>query len=194
MNETLKLLGINDNEFIRGKVPMTKEEIRILSISKMNIDENSVIMDIGAGTGSVSIECALIAKRGKVFAYEKKAEAIELIYKNKEKFSCNNIEVIEGTAPESIVMKNKIDAAFIGGSSGNIASIIEKVFSLLKEKRKIVINATLIDTFTESLKSLNQCGYKNIDYCQVIINRGKKLGGKNSFEPLNPIFIIWGEK
>lgn len=186
--------GIDDSEFIRAKVPMTKEEIRVLAISKMKINHDSIIVDAGAGTGSVSIECALIADKGKVYAYEKNADAVKLINANKEKFSVENLKIIEGEAPGIIHVKEKIDAMFIGGGGGNIPDIIKTAASLLKPDGRIVINAVLLETLSESIKCLEQNEFRNINYCQVQINRGRRLGKGHSLEALNPVYIIWGEK
>lgn len=194
MKTEQKFFGIEDSEFIRDKVPMTKEEIRILSLAKMKLTNNSKVLDIGAGTGSVSIESALFAFNGRVTACEKNEKAVELIKQNCKKFEIENLEIIKGTAPGCINSDEKYDAIFIGGSSGNMDSILELSKNLLKEKSRIVINATLIETFISALKELNKKDFKNIDYMQVQINRSKKLGTGNSLEPVNPIFIIWGEK
>lgn len=194
MNKQRIVPGINDTEFIRGEVPMTKEEIRTLSISKMNLNPTSRIIDIGAGTGSVSIECGLLADKGFVTAYEKNEEAVQLVKLNSKKFELKNIKIIKGTAPECIETDEKADAVFIGGSSGNINEILKTVYPLLNPVSRVVINATLIETFTDALKGLEKNGYSNIEYMQVQINRSKKLGKGNSLEPVNPVFIIWGER
>ena len=125
---------IKDEEFIRGNCPMTKEEIRILSVAKLNLDENSKLLDVGAGTGSISIQGSKLCTQGRVVAIERDEEALEVIYKNKDKFSCDNLEVIEGEAIEALdSMKEKFNSIFIGGSGGNLEKIIEKCHNLLED-------------------------------------------------------------
>ena len=185
--------GISDDLFIRGDVPMTKEEIRVLSLSKMKIEDNSSILDIGAGTGSVSVEIALTFPKSKITAVEKNREAIELIYHNIRKFGADNIEVVEGSAPE-VIPEMDFDSIFIGGSSGSMELIFDKIYDLLKKKGIVVVNATLIETFHQALQSFEKHKFNNVNYIQVQINRKRKLGIGNGFKPISPVFIIWGEK
>ena len=115
----MHFIGIADTEFIRGNIPMTKEEVRILTLAKAKIKADDIIIDIGAGTGSLSIEAALLAPKGKVFALEKNLEGIDLIKKNAEKFQANNITVINAYAPEGMADLPQADVIFIGGSGKN---------------------------------------------------------------------------
>ena len=119
---------------------MTKEEIRSLSIVKLGLKEDSVLYDIGAGTGSISVEAALNMPRGKVFAIERKEEAVNLIKRNKEKFKVDNLHVVKGLAPEALMNLDIPTHAFIGGSAGNLKEIID-ILLYKNPKIKIVINA-----------------------------------------------------
>ena len=112
------MIGIDDEKFIRGKVPMTKQEIRILTLAKAKIGEKDFVVDVGAGTGSLSIEAALIAKHGYVFAVEKNSEAVELITQNAEKFEVDNIVIVNAEAPDGLRRVSRIDCALVGGSGG----------------------------------------------------------------------------
>jgi len=114
---------IKDKDFIRGKVPMTKEEIRAVSIAKMEISDEDVCIDIGGGTGSVSIEMARFSKNGHVYTIEQKEEAVDLIKQNMEKFEIKNMTVISGKAPEDLPQGITFDKVFIGGSGGNLSEI-----------------------------------------------------------------------
>ena len=116
--------GIPDEEFIRGKAPMTKEEVRSVSLSKLRLTEDSICCDVGAGTGSVSVEMALRADQGQVFAIEKKEEAAALLEENKQKFAVDNLEIIKGEAPQALENLPAPTHAFIGGSSGNLKEIV----------------------------------------------------------------------
>ena len=112
--------GIPDTEFLRGKVPMTKEEVRVVTLAKGKIFPEAIIYDIGAGTGSLSIEASFLAKDGQVWALERNPEAIELIKKNKEKFQVNNLEILAKEAPEGLRELPSADVIFIGGSGGHL--------------------------------------------------------------------------
>ena len=123
---------IKDEEFIRGNCPMTKEEIRILVIAKMGLKNTDKVLDIGAGTGSISIQASKLAKN--VVAIEKDSEALEVIYKNKDKFKAHNLSVIEGEALEvALSIKEEFDVVFVGGSDGNIKQILRTYTNKIKQ-------------------------------------------------------------
>lgn len=180
---------MKDSEFIRGKVPMTKEEIRTLSISKLNLKNCSTFLDIGGGTGSISIQAALDNKELNIFTIERNEEAVGLIHKNIDKFNINNIQVIKEYAPVNYFDK-KIDSAFIGGSGGNLEEIIIWLKGLLNESATLVINCIIVETLNESLRILKEQGFEDIECVQVCVSRLAKLGKGNYFKPLNPTYII----
>ena len=138
---------IRDNEFIRGKVPMTKEEVRAVSIAKLDIQDTDTCFDIGAGTGSVSIEMARFAFKGKVYAIEMNDEAVELIKENMKKFNITNLELTHGKAPEDLNGLN-VDKIFIGGSGGNLNDVIKYSYDHLNENGRIVLNFILFEEST----------------------------------------------
>ena len=192
--------GLTDEEFIRGEVPMTKSEVRAISISKMSLKEDSIVYDIGAGTGSVSVEMALRVGKGKVFAIEKNPKAIELLKRNKKKFMTSNLEVIEGIAPDMMEELPPPTRAFIGGTSGNLRSIIGKLLEK-NPKVKIVINAITLETISEAIECIKEFNLVDVEIVQVAISKGKALGKYNMMIGQNPIYIItckgddmkWGE-
>ncbi|KEI00350.1 precorrin-6Y C5,15-methyltransferase (decarboxylating) subunit CbiT [Clostridium botulinum] len=186
------MIYIKDDEFIRGDSPMTKEEIRILSISKMNINENSRILDIGAGTGSISIQLAKILKNGEVIAIEKKEKAIDLINKNKEKFEANNLKVVKGEALEVYEhIDGEFNVIFIGGSGGNIEDIIRNYHNKLSNKGRMVLNFITINNLYKALETLKKMDY-NPEFIEVSISGSFK--NTYMLKANNPIFIVWGEK
>ena len=125
---------IKDSEYIRNSTPMTKEEIRAVIMAKLSIEKDECIFDIGAGTGSISIQSALYAYEGKVYAVECDTEAVEAIRQNIKKFNINNIEIIEGRAPDIIKDRGySADKIFIGGSSGEIVRIVDTALNILKD-------------------------------------------------------------
>ena len=181
--------GIPDTEFLREKVPMTKEEVRTVSLSKLHLEEDSVCYDVGAGTGSVSIEMASRAWNGKVYAIEKKALAVELLKKNREKFAVENLEIIEGTAPEALKNLEPPTHAFIGGSSGKMETILR----LLLEKNpsvRIVINCIALETVSETLQCLKTLPVKEEEILQISVSKGKSVGNYHMMMGENPIYII----
>ncbi|MEG0919025.1 MAG: precorrin-6y C5,15-methyltransferase (decarboxylating) subunit CbiE [Anaerovoracaceae bacterium] len=181
--------GILDEEFVRGKVPMTKEEVRSISISKLRIEESDVIYDIGAGTGSVSIEMALQATKGFVYAIETNQEAVELLNINKAKFGLQNLSVISGMAPKALLDLPVPTKAFIGGSKGNL----EEIFRVLLEKNpnvRITVNAIALETLAEALRVIKVFELENVDIVQVATTKVKKIGSYNMMNGQNPVFVI----
>ncbi len=180
---------LHDDVFIRGNVPMTKEEIRSFSIRKLGLTCSSVLYDIGAGTGSVSIEAALIHPDIRVYSIEKKKEAIELLYRNREKFCVENMEVIEGTAPEALDGLKVPTHVFIGGSSGNMREIIEKVREL-NDKARIVINCLTPQTLSEVMNIVAGLHYREPEITQISATRFKKVGSYDLPDAQNPVYIV----
>ncbi|MFD3158437.1 precorrin-6Y C5,15-methyltransferase (decarboxylating) subunit CbiT [Haloimpatiens sp. FM7330] len=179
---------IKDKEFIRGNCPMTKEEVRILSISKMNLDSDYVVLDVGAGSGSISIQCSKICKNGRVIAIEKDKDALEVILKNKEKFNCNNLKIIEG---EAICVEENVnemfDSIFIGGSGGNIESIIEKYSLKLRKNGSMVLNFITINNVYRAMEVLKRLNF-TVECTQIAISKTK--GKSYMLMANNPIFIV----
>ena len=181
--------GIPDEEFVRGKVPMTKEEIRILSIAKLRLKEDAVVYDVGAGTGSVSIEAARLCTMGTVYAIEKNPEGIRLIRENGKKMGLSNLITVEGTAPEAMDGLPSPTHAFIGGSSGNMKQIIG---SLLEKnpKIRIVINTIALESIAEVVRVLDELGIKDADIVQASLSKSKVLGRYHMMNGMNPVYII----
>lgn len=185
--------GIPDGQFIRGDIPMTKQEVRILTLAKAKIDPHSTVIDIGAGTGSLSIEAAFQAYDGRVFAIERESEGIELIKANATQFGLNNITVIAGTAPEAMAGLPQADVIFIGGSGGQLKEILQGAFQLLSNHGRLIINAITVETVYSALKILREEGYQ-YDACCVQVNRINPIGQSNMLYALNPVYIITGNK
>ncbi len=184
---------IDDEKFIRGEVPMTKLETRILTLAKAQIKSDSVVVDVGAGTGSISVEAALLAPNGKIFAVERKAEAVELIKRNVEKFSVRNVEIICAEAPDGLENLPELDAAIIGGSGGKLEKILDILCEKLKIGGRIVLNAITIQTAAAGLAYFRAHDIK-YDAFQVQITRLKKIRAHDMNQVLNPVWIITGEK
>ena len=183
---------MKNNEFIRGKVPITKEEVRAISLNKLNLKSAKTFIDVGAGTGSVSIEAALTYDNLKVIAIERNDVAIDLINQNVNKFNLSNIEVIKDYAP--IDLDVKADGIFLGETGNNLEEIIKWSKDLLIPGGRLVANFILIDNFYDTLDLLKKYNFVNLDVSQLSINKLEKLGSRDYFKPHNPIFIISCEK
>lgn len=183
---------MKNDEFIRGKVPITKEEVRAISLNKLNLKNAKTFIDVGAGTGSVSIEAALTYDNLKVIAIERNDVAIDLINQNVNKFNLSNIEVIKDYAP--IDLDVKADGIFLGGTGNNLEEIIKWSKELLIPGGRLVANFILIDNFYDTLDLLKKYNFVNLDVSQLSINKLEKLGSRDYFKPHNPIFIISCEK
>ena len=181
--------GIKDEEFIRGKVPMTKAEIRAMVMVKAAIQPGDIVADIGAGTGSLSIEAALCCPEGAVYSIERNPEGIELIRKNAEKFGCRNIHTIAGTAPEAMEGLPKMDVIIIGGSSGNMHEILDRCEALLATGGRIILTAVTVETTGEVVKEFADRPFE-LEGFEMQINRLRKLGRYHLYDPMSPIFIF----
>jgi len=181
--------GIPDEEFIRGDVPMTKREIRAMVMSEAHIEEDSKVLDIGAGTGSLSIEAALGAPKGHVYAIERFAKGIDLIKRNADKFGVTNLSVIEAKAPEGMENLPVLDAVIIGGSAGGMSAILDEVERLLKVGGRLVVTAVTMETGYTILKELKGRPFTYEGF-QMQVNRFRKAGPYHLLDSLSPIFII----
>jgi len=186
----VKVPGIADELFIRGDIPMTKQEVRILVVTKAHIGESDTVIDIGAGTGSISVEAALLAPRGRVLAVEREEAAIGLIRANADRFAVTNIEIIEGTAPGALTGLPMADVIFVGGSGGHLADILEKASNLLHPGGRLIITAVTVETLHGALKEMQRRSGYQIETFGVQITRVRRAGSQNMFQALNQIYII----
>ena len=184
--------GISDENFTRGKVPMTKSEVRSTVISKLELSRNGVCWDVGCGTGSVSVEAALQCFDGKVYAVDKNPEAVELTRENALKFGCDNIEIISGSAPEELVVLPAPDSVFIGGSSGKIREITDIAFAK-NPNAVIVVTAVSLETLNDAVSAFEQYEIEP-EIVQLAVTRTKKIGSHTMLSAENPVFIIRGKK
>lgn len=182
--------GLPDECFERDEVPMTKSEIRALILSKMQLMPDSQILEIGAGSGSCTVEMALTAYEGKVYTIEKNPTAVALCEKNIAKFGLDNVVLYQGNAPEDIPNLPSFDRMFIGGSGGNMKTIIEKY----NQPMRLCVSAITVESVTEALTAMNQCGFADIEIVQAAVARSKKAGTKHLMMGLNPITIVSGER
>ena len=179
---------ISDDMMIRGKVPMTKENIRHLSIMKLGLTEGSTVYDIGSGTGSVACEIAALSTGLNVYAIEKKEEACSLIEQNAAKFGLSNIQIIRGTAPEAFDGLEPPTHAFIGGSSGELKEILT-VLNNTGGSVRVVINAVSLETIAEIQGALKDLGADDLSVEQISVSRARELGNYHLMTAENPVMI-----
>ena len=184
--------GRDDHEFIRGNVPMTKSEIRVQVLAKGKITPNSRVLDVGAGTGSLSIEAALLAQRGCVYAVEKDVEAQELILQNCQKFRVNNLQLVRGTAPEVLERIPIMDVCLIGGSQGRLEEILR--VAPLRPGGRVVITAVTLETLAAGLQALKTLEYEEVDVVSIQAVRWKGIKNFHMAQAQNPVFILSGQK
>ncbi len=180
--------GMADESFIRDKIPMTKEEVRAISICKLRLHDQAVVYDIGSGTGSVAVEIAALSDDIQVCAVEKKKEAILLIEKNKQRFQLENITVIEAEAPQWPEDLPAATHAFIGGSGGRLKEILEALYRM-NPRMRIVINAVTMETIYELREILSDSRVKEKEVVQVQVSRTREAGNYHLMQAENPIWI-----
>lgn len=181
-----------DDQLIRGRSPMTKENIRLLAVARLGITRESVVWDVGAGTGSVSAACAMAAWQGQVWAVEKEPEALELIGRNKQALALSNLHVVPGEAPGALETLPKPDCVFIGGSSGSM----EGIFRAVLEKNpaaRICLTAVSLESLTDGLDCMKRFGLANVDVTQISAAQAKTLGRYHMMMGQNPVWILSGE-
>ncbi|UMZ73139.1 precorrin-6y C5,15-methyltransferase (decarboxylating) subunit CbiE [Natranaerofaba carboxydovora] len=186
---------IKDSEFIREKVPMTKEEIRTIILAKLNLFKGATIWDIGAGTGSISIQGALnIGTSGAVYAIDHKDEAVKLIKKNIEKFNCPQVIPIRGKAPEVLKELPNPDRVVIGGSDKKIIEIINYLEEQNKFEGAVVIPTIAFETFEKAYNYLKNNKNWTIDVTSLQVNNLESLGAVSLWKSKNPVSIITATK
>lgn len=179
---------MRDECFIRGKIPMTKSEVRAVSLDKLELRDGEVIYDVGAGTGSVAVEAALRCPHSRVFALEQKEEGCQLIRLNREKFAAENLTVVPGKAPETFQGLPAPDKVFIGGSGGGLEAILTAVRAANPQVR-IVVNAIALETLSQLTGYLEREGLE-AEVVSVQIARAQKLGRYHLMQGMNPVWVV----
>jgi cobalt-precorrin-6B (C15)-methyltransferase len=191
-----KTPGIPDELFERTeKVPITKEEVRVIQISKARLRPGQLVYDVGCGSGSISVEAAIqVESSGKVIAIDYDKNAIELTKKNVEKFGLSNVSLIHGNAKEKITELEPADAIFVGGTGKDTAEIVELCQDKLKEGGRIVIGTILIETLYTVLQILDKLQFNSVDITQVTISKSRKTSTGTMMLARNPVTIISATK
>lgn len=184
--------GLPDSAFLRGEAPMTKEEVRTVSLSKLRLQPNHVLWDVGAGTGSVSVEGALAVPAGQVFAIERKPEALALLEENRASFGLPHLMTVAGTAPAALHGLPAPDRVFLGGTAGNLREILDVVFAQ-NPLARVVVNAVTLETLAESVAVFGDLCLADVDVVQVAVTRTREVGRYHMMDAQNPVWIISGE-
>lgn len=183
--------GLPDEVFERGDVPMTKQEVRAAVLAKLAVRPEDILWDVGAGTGSVSVELALAAPRGRVYAVECRPEGCALIKANREKFRTRNLVLVEGLAPAALSDLPAPDAVFIGGSKGSLAAIVDAALDKNPDAR-ICVSAIALESLSAAVTALTAKG-RTVQVSQIAVSRARAVGGLHLMMAQNPIYLITGE-
>jgi len=182
--------GIRDEKFIRAEVPMTKEEVRAVSICKLGLTEDAVAVDIGSGTGSVAVEMAMLSPKIHVYAIEDKPAAQDLICKNCEKFGVRNVKLLEKTAPDGLAdIEERITHAFIGGSGGHMEKIIETLYQINPNMR-VTANAATLETQEQLRQVTEKYPVSDLQIMTISVNPVKKVGRYHMLQANHPVMIF----
>jgi cobalt-precorrin-6B (C15)-methyltransferase len=188
--------GIPDELFDRVEdVPITKEEVRVIQISKARLSSGQIVYDVGCGSGSITVEAAhQVGSSGKIFSIDIDPNAVELTKKNLAKFQISNVTVILGNATQKIDDLPMADAIFIGGTGGETADIVKLCESKLKQGGRIVIGTILVETLYSVLSIIEKLKFSSVDVIQVTISKSKKTSTGTMFLARNPVTIISATK
>lgn len=187
-NTPIKTLHLSDDDFDRAKVPITKSEIRDICLGKLNLSPNSIVYDIGSGSGGMTISMAKSVPYGFVYGIEKNPIAVALSIKNSIKNNVDNVEIIEGTVPEMLKNLPKPSHIFIGGSSGNLKRIIDEILSK-NNNAKFVATAVTLETISELINLKHTNEFSNFEIVSISVNRADEIGKYNLMKAQNQIYI-----
>ncbi len=186
-------LGLSDEDFeqrrpLRGQI--TKREVRAMTLYSLGLRPDSIVWDIGAGTGSISVEAGLIACQGRVYAIERDEQSLPILQHNLDRWSGGNVSIVPGEAPEALAQLPDPDSVFVGGSGGNLEGILDVVGQRISRAGNIVANLAALERTQEVYRRLNDMGFAT-DLVMVSAARGKQLpDGTLRLESLNPVFIV----
>ena len=182
---------VRDDMLTRAKVPMTKEEVRWVSVDRLAVQPRDTVWDVGAGTGAVTLELARKASDGLVYAVERKPEAVALLHENRAKLGGYNVQIVEGAAPDALEALPAPDCVFVGGSGGAMRRILE----IAKHKNpavRVVVNAIALETLHETQAALAALGFADVEVTQLSAAHGKAVGPYTMMTANNPVFILSG--
>lgn len=184
-------VGVRDEEYDRGDVPLTKREVRAVTMAYARVGHESHVLDIGAGTGGLTVEFARLCAAGRVVAVERDEEALALLRVNAEKLAPGNVEIVAGDVPEVLTRTpGPFDAVLVGGHGGRLAEILTVAAALLTPDGHVVVNAVGFSTMAVALEALKAEPWIDGECAQVSVSRAETLGRDVRFVPLNPVFVL----
>lgn len=186
------LPGIPDEAFLRGSTPMTKSEVRAVCLSKLRLTPRDTVWDVGAGTGSVSVECALAAPGGRVFAVERDGEALSLLDQNCARFCAYNMEIVAGEAPGALGALPPPDRVFVGGSGGSMEEILRAALQKNPAAR-VVVTAVTLETLAETARCFEILNLRDTEIIELAVSKARLAGAYHLMQASNPIYILSGE-
>jgi len=187
--DSVPVLGIADEEFASVKKQITRVEVRAVTLSKLQLRGDMTLWDIGAGSGSVSIEADHLLSNGRIFALERNAQYLGFLKENLRRFNARNVTVIEGEAPSSLDGLPDPDRVFIGGSGGNLWGILAAVDARLPAEGRVVLNAVTLDTLTAAIEFFDNAGYQ-VEVTTINIARTQPLTDYKKFEAYDPVSVV----
>ncbi len=188
--------GIPDDLFLRDEsIPITKEEVRVIALSKARLKEGYRVIDVGSGTGSISIEAAIqVGGTGRVYAIDRDANAIALLRENARRFSITTIEMVQGDAMDVLPSMPEVDAVFVGGTGGKMYDIVRLACTRLRSKGRIVVDTIMVESMSSALNAMYDLGLEDVDVTQVIVAKGRRISIGTMLIARNPVLIISAEK
>jgi cobalt-precorrin-6B (C15)-methyltransferase len=184
------LPAIPDEQFQRGDIPMTKQEIRVFVMAQAMIRPTEIVWDVGAGTGSLTVESALRATQGHVYAMDGEMEACELVRLNADRFNVSNVTVIHDKAPQAMLGLPEPDVIFVGGSGGNLAQILSESARRLRDGGRMIITAVLVETLYETLHFAAKLEGFQVESCGLQITRIQPVAKRHMFRALNAVYVV----
>lgn len=190
-----KTPGIPDEFFLREEeVPITKEEVRSIVISKLRLKETNSVIDIGCGSGSITVELCLQCQKGKVFGVDLDLQAVSLTKKNLEQFKVY-AEIRQGDAMDILESLPFVDGIVIGGTTGRTEELIDRSINKLNNGGRLVITTILIETMYKAMKTVNESNFlEDIDFTQIIISKGRRTKTGTMLLARNPVLVISATK
>lgn len=173
---------------------MTKAEVRAVTLAKLQLKNTDIVVDLGAGSGSLSIEAARLVTEGAVVSVERKAEAIAVLRQNREKFACENMTILELEAPVGLDQITYADKVIIGGSGGHLAELIGWAHQILPEGGRLVMNMITLENLHIGWETIQHLGFEEVDLAQILVNKGKGVGSVTMMMGQNPVYVISGRK
>lgn len=185
---------IPDEQFVRGEVPMTKQEVRLFVMAQAAVAPTDIVWDVGAGTGSLAIEAALRAEQGHVYALDGNAEACALVGENAVKFGVGNLSVIGRKAPAALAGLPDPDVAFVGGSGGELAEILAACADRLRPGGRLIVMAVLVETLHDTLRYMAGRADFATEACGLQVTRIRPVKSRHMFQSLNSVYVVTGRK